>query len=193
MLTLKPKMLLYTTLVIGTLISGPLTLLCPTLAVAATPPLAGVTVEVVGAVRKPGVYQLPAQSRIFSAIRRAGGVRRDADFLHIVEHIKLSGMLQDGEKVYIPFNSSTIAGRAQSTQVASSVASEKQSTSNTGATLTSLNTATKKEILNLPGIGDARANTLIEHRPFATWDDVAAKTGFSLTLITKLQETAMLD
>lgn len=59
---------------------------------------AQVTVHVVGAVNRPGVYQLRAGARAYEAVAMAGGLARNADS----QQVNLAAALQDGQQVYIP-------------------------------------------------------------------------------------------
>ena len=62
------------------------------------PPDAGIMVDVSGAVAQPGVYQLPAESRVEDAIQSAGGMLPEA----YVEALNLAAPLSDGTKVLVP-------------------------------------------------------------------------------------------
>ena len=55
-------------------------------------------VQVAGAVRRPGVYEMPPESRVFQAIDKAGGFTADAD----EQAITLAACLSDGCRVYVP-------------------------------------------------------------------------------------------
>ena len=55
-------------------------------------------VDVAGAVGKPGVYRLPAGSRVNDAVQRAGGATARAE----VEGINLAARLGDGQQVVVP-------------------------------------------------------------------------------------------
>ena len=57
-----------------------------------------VTVHVVGAVKKPGVYTLPAGARIVDALEAAGGLRRGAR----PELLNLAARLADGQQIVLP-------------------------------------------------------------------------------------------
>src|SRR4051794_2261534 len=57
-----------------------------------------VTVDVAGAVRRPGVYRLPARARAVDAVRRAGGARRGAD----LSALNLAAKLEDGRQIVVP-------------------------------------------------------------------------------------------
>ncbi len=57
-----------------------------------------VVVDVTGAVRDPGVYRMPAGSRVDDAVRRAGGVAAGAE----LEAINLAARLADGQQVVVP-------------------------------------------------------------------------------------------
>jgi competence protein ComEA len=55
-------------------------------------------VQVAGAVRHPGVYEVPAGSRVFQAVLQAGGFADEAD----QEAVALAALLTDGCRIYIP-------------------------------------------------------------------------------------------
>ncbi|HWC26140.1 MAG TPA: SLBB domain-containing protein, partial [Solirubrobacteraceae bacterium] len=57
-----------------------------------------ITVHVAGAVRRPGVYRLPAGARVDDALRRAGGARGRAD----LGAVNLAAKLEDGRQVLVP-------------------------------------------------------------------------------------------
>jgi competence protein ComEA len=57
-----------------------------------------VVVDVTGAVRRPGVYRLPAGARVIEALKRAGGVTHGA----AVEAINRAARLADGQQVVVP-------------------------------------------------------------------------------------------
>src|SRR6478735_210988 len=62
------------------------------------PPAQASVVHVAGAVRRPGVYRLPAGARVQEAVRRAGGARPGAN----VNGINLAAKVVDGEQVVVP-------------------------------------------------------------------------------------------
>jgi DNA uptake protein ComE-like DNA-binding protein len=51
-----------------------------------------------------------------------------------------------------------------------------------------INTATKEELASLPKIGEERAQTLIEERPFDSWDEIDELPGFDEGLIEDIQK-----
>lgn len=59
------------------------------------------TVEVQGAVVRPGVYQLPINTRVVSLIRSAGGFSRYVDRVWLAQELNQAAPLQDGDKIYI--------------------------------------------------------------------------------------------
>ena len=104
-----------------------------------------VTVDVAGAVRRPGVYRLPAQARVVDAVRRAGGARHRAD----LSALNLAAKLEDGRQVLVPVRGAAAA--------ASGAAA-------TAATPLDLNTATEEQLDQLDGIGPGMAGTILEYR-----------------------------
>jgi competence protein ComEA len=103
-----------------------------------------VVVHVAGDVRRPGVYRLPAGSRVTDAVRRAGGFAGGAD----QDAINLAARLSDGQQVVVPGPGA----------VASSSASGGQSGP------ISLGSATADQLDEIDGIGPVTAQKIIEFR-----------------------------
>src|SRR5207248_11742669 len=59
---------------------------------------ATIFVNVVGAVRRPGLYRLPEGSRVANAVSRAGGVTRHAQ----LELVNLAARVSDGAQIVVP-------------------------------------------------------------------------------------------
>jgi competence protein ComEA len=70
----------------------------PSAAPPATAKPTALRVHVVGAVRTPNVYTLPATARVIDAVNMAGGATADAD----VERVNMADFLKDGEQLRIP-------------------------------------------------------------------------------------------
>jgi competence protein ComEA len=128
-------------------------------------------VNVVGAVPRPGLYELPEGSRVHDAVDAAGGLLADAD----TTSINLAAPLEDGELLAIPF-----VGGAADTGLAggeSGVATEEP----TASDLININTATVEELDNLPGIGPTTAQKIIDYRtengPFQRIEDLLNGSG----------------
>ena len=101
-------------------------------------------VHVAGAVREPGVYRLPAGSRVAQAIERAGGARPGAE----PNAINLAAQLADGQQVVVP-------GRA-ATSAAGGLAAEDGPIS--------LGSASALELEQIDGIGPITAEKIIAFR-----------------------------
>lgn len=110
-----------------------------------------VVVDVDGRVRRPGIVELPAGSRVVDAIAGAGGELPSAD----TGALNLAQVLVDGEQVVVP-------GRHQASPAASPLPSA--TTGSTGGGAVSLNTATEAELETLPGIGPVLAAAIVEWR-----------------------------
>jgi competence protein ComEA len=111
-----------------------------------------VVVDVAGAVAKPGVYRLPAGSRVNDAIERAGGATEKADS----EAINLAARLSDGQQVVLPTRASGSAGLAAGLDAAAAGADV--------AGPISLGTATVDQLDTIEGIGPVTAQQIIDFR-----------------------------
>ena len=103
-------------------------------------------VHVCGEVLNPGVYKLPEGSRIVDAVKAAGGLSAEAS----EESVNLAEVVTDGMQVVIP---NRIEAEAAAKQMAESAAG-----------LVNLNTATKAQLMELPGIGESKAEDIIHYR-----------------------------
>jgi competence protein ComEA len=120
------------------------------------PPAQASVVHVAGAVRRPGVYRLPAGSRVQEAVRRAGGARPGAN----VNGINLAAKVVDGQQVVVP--SKPAAGA-----VAAAVGAPPDGTAAGGVASgppVSLNNATAEQLDTLDGVGPATAQKIIAWR-----------------------------
>lgn len=125
-----------------------------------------VVVHVAGAVSSPGIYTLPADSRVDDAVRAAGATA-DAD----LSQLNLAQKLADGQKITVPVAGATPADGSSAATTADS--------DNGG--LININTATQEELESLPSIGEVRAQAIItyreEHGGFRTIDELKEVSG----------------
>ena len=126
-------------------------------------------VHVAGAVRSPGVYKLPGNSRVVDAIKAAKGLLLNAD----VRDINFAQPLKDGQKIYFALKTT-----------ASMVADSANKTVN-------INSADKNTLDGLPGIGPSTADKIIEFRKlngsFSSLEDLKQIRGMSDNKIAKLK------
>jgi competence protein ComEA len=132
-------------------------------------------VDVVGAVRRPGLVRLPEGSRVADAIARAGGLRRGAERAGV----NFAAPVSDGQQVVVPQRGAAVAAGA----VAGA------SSASTGPV--SLSSATAEQLDTLPGVGPATAEKIIayrqEHGAFRSIDELDAISGIGPSRITNLR------
>ena len=118
-------------------------------------------VDVTGAVKAPGVYTLPAGSRVFEAIALAGGAREDAS----LENLNQAGLLQDGQQIRV-YTEEEAAQMAQQGSLPSLPGAEAAAGQKEGqeASKVNINTAGKDELMTLTGIGETRAEAILAYR-----------------------------
>lgn len=111
-------------------------------------------VHVCGCVKKPGVYRLHFGARTQEAIDAAGGFSEKAN----QTAWNLAEVLQDGMQVYIPSKDEAKEALNEEQSLGKDLsASQKEDTVN-------INTASKEELMTLPGIGESRADAVIACR-----------------------------
>lgn len=139
------------------------------------PPL---VVDVAGAVRRPGVYELPAGARVRDAVRAAGGLRRSAQ----ASSVNRAAELVDGQQVI----------------VADAITTGEPAGSETAAALTavSINAADVTALDTLQGIGPVTAQHIVDDRtrngPFRSVDDLDRVPGIGAATIESLRPSVTL-
>ena len=123
-----------------------------------------VTVDVAGAVNNPGVYSLPAQSRVIDALRAAGNSVTGSD----LSDLNLARVVKDGEQIYVNPTVRTINGN----RIIKKVVPRGP---------ININRASAKEFDGLAGIGPVIAKRIVEYRrvngPFMAIEDLQKVSG----------------
>lgn len=119
-----------------------------------------------GSVQLPGVYELPEGSRLKDVLELAGGFSGQA----AKEYHNLARTVADGERIYVPTEAEVaeLSVQERVTGVADrafTVTAEETARENAqGDNRVNLNTASLAELITLPGIGEARAEEIVEYR-----------------------------
>ncbi|MGC9171508.1 helix-hairpin-helix domain-containing protein [Caldisericum sp.] len=134
-----------------------------------------IKVYVTGEVKHPDVYELEENSIIKDAITLAGGVTENADLIAI----NLAKKLTDGEEVIVPAKEN-------------STSNSTVSASNAKTGKININSATKEELMTLPGIGEVKANAIIDYRtkngPFKSIHDIVNVSGIGEKTFEKIKD-----
>lgn len=126
-----------------------------------------ITVDVEGAVVKPGVYDLKSDARVQDALIAAGGLSEKADRDKVAKGLNLAAKLTDGGKIYIAFvgestvSLGTVGGGG--TVLGSS------------SSLVNINTASASQLDKLQGIGPVTAEKIISNRPYGAIEELVSK------------------
>lgn len=131
-------------------------------------------VHVLGAVRRPGLFELSTGARVMDAVAAAGGLTETAD----PAGTNLARRLSDGEQLYLPQLGELPAGPPPASGAGATGAS---GSGGGGSALVNLNTATLADLDTLPRIGPAMAQRILDFRdangPFAAVEDLRNVTG----------------
>ena len=156
-------------------------------------------VHICGAVSAPGVYELPAGSRIIDAVEAGGGFLPEAE----EACCNLAEEIVDGCQIYIMTKSESCAdGQAEKKAgIQTSPDSDMQTTdrnvrSNSATALenglVNLNTADIAALTTLPGIGESRAKAIIsyreQHGAFAQIEDIMKISGIKQAAFSKIKD-----
>lgn len=135
-----------------------------------------VVVHICGAVVIPGVYELPAGSRIIDVVDMAGGLIENADGTYV----NLAAVIGDGEQIFIPTVEEAVIMKQVSKEAEESLGK------------VNINTADKALLCSLPGIGDTRATAIIayrqEHGGFSAIEDIMQVSGIKESGFQKIKE-----
>ncbi|WP_022880967.1 ComEA family DNA-binding protein [Gryllotalpicola ginsengisoli] len=142
---------------------------------------ATVIVHVLGQVRRPGVYELPAESRVIDAVAAAGGFSAHAD----QSALNLARKLVDGEQVLVP-------QPGQAVPATTSQATAPAAAGETSGAKIDLNTATEEQLETLPRVGPALAQRILDWRQqnggFASVEDLKNVSGIGDKTFAELED-----
>lgn len=125
-------------------------------------------VQVCGAVKVPGVYEVLEGTRLFEVLRMAGGPVEDGD----IQQLSLAKTVTDGERIQVPF----IGEEAHSDM----------------EEYVNINTAGISELMSLPGIGQTRASDIVQYRQdngsFQCIEDIMQVPGIKEAAFNKIKD-----
>ena len=143
-----------------------------------------ITVDVKGAVKSPGIYDLPVGSRVNDAVQKAGGLTEQADS----KSLNLAQKVSDEALVYVPTKGEEAASQQAGSGTAYSTSKEKK---------VNLNKASLEELKQVKGLGGKRAQDIIDHREsngkFKSVDELKKVSGIGAKTIEKLKDYVTVD
>ena len=163
-----------------------------------------VRVQVSGAVLEPGIYDLPANCRVEEAIAAAGGLTENADS----ERVNLVRKVRNGMQIRVPVqkaarinstqrgNSKAKSGLGESASGKSGSAKAGSGRNNSMMQSVRINSASAGELQQLPGIGPALAQRIVETRNsgrFTSADDLLRVPGIGKAKLAKLRAYVEID
>ena len=143
-----------------------------------------ITVDVKGAVKSPGIYDLPVGSRVHDAVQKAGGLTEEADS----KSLNLAQKVSDEALVYVPTKGEEAASQQAASGTTPSTSKEKK---------VNLNRASLEELKQVKGLGGKRAQDIIDHREangkFKSVDELKKVSGIGAKTIEKLKDYVTVD
>ena len=147
-------------------------------------------VYVCGHVMSPGVYQLAEGSRVCDAISAAGGPSDDAD----AQMLNQAEAVTDGMRIYVPSETET-KGMDRSDQAGSGYLNGSTEAGEKGGSRSgkiNLNTATKEQLMTLSGIGESKAQSILDYRQengtFSKTEDIMNIPGIKQGVYDKIKD-----
>jgi competence protein ComEA len=150
------------------------------------PVSAGLKVHVSGAVRREGVYVAKFGDRVVDLITLAGGSLPNAD----LSALNLAEQVKDGQKIIVPakeYQSIGIPACRQARSEGGRSGNQNIRKAERGKKI-NINTASLSELDELPGIGPATAQKIIEARPFSKLEDIMKIPRFGKSRFEKLKD-----
>ena len=143
-----------------------------------------ITVDVKGAVKAPGIYDLPVGSRVNDAVQKAGGLIEQADS----KLLNLAQKVSDEALVYVPTKGEEAASQQTGSGAASSTRKGKK---------VNINKASLEELKQVKGLGGKRAQDIIDYREsngkFKSVDELKKVSGIGAKTIEKLKDYVTVD
>lgn len=164
-----------------------------------------ITIDIKGAVKKPGVYNMNRDSRVIDAINKAGGLldtadnsiinlsKKVTDEMVIIIYTKdeISKMLEGDTAIKIIEKECICPKLENDACIDNKVTNSSEKKENISFPI-SINKANKEELMNLPGIGESKANAIIKYRDengnFDKIEDIINVSGIGELVFEKIKE-----
>ncbi|EGO2747996.1 helix-hairpin-helix domain-containing protein [Enterococcus faecalis] len=138
-------------------------------------------VDIKGAVKVPGIYQLKNQQRIWDALALAGGVSEEAD----TTQVNYAQKVKDQMIIYVPKKGEPVPQSLETLQESAPAQQNQEGKIN-------LNTATEAELQTISGIGAKKAQEIIRFRdeqgPFKTVEELKNVSGIGEKTVERLKD-----
>ncbi len=129
-------------------------------------------VQISGAIKTPQVAKLKKGARVFELIDNSGGFTADVSNAYVNKILNLAKVLNDGEKIYIPYSIE---------ELEPDFTTKYSENSTETSDIININTANKEELKTLPQVGDSTADKIIDYRtkngPFKSIDEIKNVSG----------------
>lgn len=136
-----------------------------------------ICVDVEGAVRNPGLYELEAGSRVGDAVKAAGGITKKA----VRGQVNLASTLQDGQQVVVPSKQDAAVSGGQAQDSAAVDVAAGGSGDGDAQGKININTASATQLQQLSGIGESLSQRIVDYRnangAFGSVDDLTKVSG----------------
>lgn len=157
-------------------------------------------IHICGAVKKPDVYEVEADTRLVDVIKLAGGLSEDA----AGDYVNQAALVEDGQKVYIPTKDEVkgtlpdgfLSNGSNNPNSVNGNTSSKGSTTVAGSTANTgkvnINIASAEELMTLAGIGESKAESIIsyrqEHGSFKSIEEIKNINGIKDSVFNKISD-----
>ncbi|MGO5333351.1 helix-hairpin-helix domain-containing protein [Enterococcus cecorum] len=146
-------------------------------------------VDISGAVKQPGVYQLPEGSRLFDLLKQAGGLTEDA----AIQTVNQAMIIQDQQKIIILTQAQAQSIDTENINNNGHLEEKSAEKSSKEDGKININQADLTQLQQLSGIGEKKAQAIIDYRnengSFKTIEDLAKVTGIGEKTVEKLRDS----
>ncbi|MGN0169588.1 MAG: helix-hairpin-helix domain-containing protein [Lachnospiraceae bacterium] len=136
-------------------------------------------VQILGAVKKPGVYEVPENSRLFQVLELAGGFTDEA----CTESVNQAGIVTDEQQIYV-------YSREEAEKMQMETSTGQKMDADEGKV--NLNSADRQQLMTLPGIGESKAESILKYREdmgkFSSIEEIMKVDGIKEGVYNKIKE-----
>lgn len=147
-------------------------------------------IHICGAVKNPGVYPITEGMRVFEALELAGGLTEEADS----GWLNQAQCVSDGQQLYVYTKEETAQFAAEGVTAGAVSGADSSDTAQSGAQeqKVNINTADRDTLMTLPGIGEAKAEAIIQYRStqgaFGAIEEIQNISGIKDAVFSKIKD-----